>query len=139
MSGVVWGYRGSAGVNVQCQKGSTLLCLPFPRRLVKGNRLFLVLWCPPPLGLLAIPCWRFLPGPCLMYMEGNKKSHSHIILQVPRFLDSHLSSSIFQSLPMFAVFYPGCYSFKEDLQVKKLLRVGEVVVPLLYVILILSY
>ena len=40
---------------------------------------------------------------------------------------------------MFAVFYPGCFTFKEDLQLKKLLPVGEVVVPLLYVILILSY
>ena len=40
---------------------------------------------------------------------------------------------------MFVVFYPGCFSFKEDLQLKKLLPVGKVVVPLLYVILILSY
>lgn len=77
--------------------------------------------------------------PCLVYMEGNKKNHCHIILQVLRFLDSHLSSSTFQSLPMFVVFYPGCFSFKEDLQLKKLLPVGKVVVPLLYVILILSY
>lgn len=61
--GVVWSYCCLARVNVQCQKGFMLFYLPFPHHLVKGNRLFLVLQCPPPLCLLAISCWRFLQCP----------------------------------------------------------------------------
>lgn len=75
--------------------------------LARGKRFFLEFLPPPPIGSSRL---EVSAVPYLGYKGGNKENHYHIVPQVPRSLDSLLSSSTFHSLPLFVCCVdPGCF------------------------------